>query len=260
MLYGAIIGDIAGSLYEFNNCTEILKGKLLPAQAFFTDDTVMTIATADAILKNEDSPNFAKAYRKWGLKYPNRGYGTRFLKWLHTPNMGPYNSYGNGSAMRISPCAYLSNQIRHDVVVKSAEATHNHPDGIFGAVATTSAIYMAYRGDSKDSIRRVLEPDFEIPTCDEIRPAEFDETCMGTIPLALAAFFEGNNFDECIRLAISLGGDSDTIAAITGSIAEAYFGIPEYLIQEARAYLTPEMLKVIDKFNRRYGNGRREKF
>lgn len=260
MLYGAIIGDIAGSLYEFNNCTEILKGKLLPAQAFFTDDTVMTIATADAILKNEDSPNFAKAYRKWGLKYPNRGYGTRFLKWLHTPNMGPYNSYGNGSAMRISPCAYLSNQIRHDVVVKSAEATHNHPDGIFGAVATTSAIYMAYRGDSKDSIRRVLEPDFEIPTCDKIRPAEFDETCMGTIPLALAAFFEGNNFDECIRLAISLGGDSDTIAAITGSIAEAYFGIPEYLIQEARAYLTPEMLKIIDKFNRRYGNGRREKF
>lgn len=260
MLYGAIIGDIAGSLYEFNNCTEILKGKLLPAQAFFTDDTVMTIATADAILKNEGSPNFAKAYRKWGLKYPNRGYGARFLKWLHTPGMGPYNSYGNGSAMRISPCAYLSNQIRHDVVVKSAEATHNHPDGIFGAIATTSAIYMAHRGDSKDSIRRVLEPDFEIPTCDEIRPAEFDETCMGTIPLALAAFFEGNNFDECIRLAISLGGDSDTIAAITGSIAEAYFGIPEYLIQEARAYLTPKMLKVIDKFNRRYGNGRREKF
>ena len=252
MLYGAIIGDMAGSIYEFNNI-KYKPSDLLPSKAFFTDDTVMTVAVAEALL---DDLDYAKNMRKWAKKYPNAGYGGMFSRWIRDPHMGAYNSYGNGSAMRVSACAWVDNflPVVVSLAADTAAVTHNHPEGIRGAQATAEAVYLARAGYSKDEIREQITIDYGYDltaTCDQIRPKYyFNETCQNTVPQAIIAFLESNSFEDCIRLGISLGGDSDTLCAIAGAIAEAFYGVPEYLIAECRAKLPADLRAVIDRFER----------
>ena len=233
-MLGAIIGDIVGSVYEFNN----IKTKGFPfmnEKCFFTDDTVMTIAVADALLKGGTADNFIDSMKEIGRLYPNSGFGGGFYKWLFSDNREPYNSFGNGSAMRVSPCAWFADSLEEaeQLAERSAAVTHNHPEGIKGAQATASAIYLARFNTSKDAkgiIKEYVENTYGYDlsrTLDEIRPVyKFNETCQETVPEAIIAFLESNGFEDAIRNAISLGGDSDTLAAITGSIAEAAYGIP----------------------------------
>lgn len=255
MLYGAIIGDIAGSIYEFDNI-KVKPENIMPDKAFFTDDTVMTIAVADAI--NHDELEFVDMYmRRWGNKYSNMSYGTRFGLWLKDYTMGPYESFGNGSAMRTSPAAWAGTSINDAIHMARdiAKVSHNHPEGVKGAEAVTVAVYIAAAGVPKDYIKDLMENcyGYKIRRCDDIRKNYmFDETCQGTVPEAIAAFMESEGFEDCIKLAISLGGDSDTLACIAGSIAEAYYGVPDVLKRRCRKYLTEEMLDVIDEFERRY--------
>jgi len=230
-MIGAIIGDIVGSVYEWNN----IKTKEFPffsERCFFTDDTVMTIAVAEALLNGGKPDDFIDAMKKFGRLYPKAGYGGRFISWLLGDDREPYNSWGNGSAMRVAPCAWYANSIdeAEDLAMRSAEVTHNHPEGIKGAQATASAIYLARTDASKPEIKDYIENKFGYNlsrTIDEIRPVyKFNESCQETVPEAIIAFLESHGFEDAIRNAISLGGDSDTLAAITGSIAEAAYGIP----------------------------------
>lgn len=250
MLYGAIIGDMAGSIYEFNN----IKHKpdvILPDKAFFTDDTVMTVAVAEALL---DDLDYAKNMRKWARKYPNAGYGGMFSRWIRDPHMGAYNSFGNGSAMRVSACAWIDSFLPMVVslAADTASVTHNHPEGIRGAQATAEAIYLARTGASKNDIRDQITIDYGYDltaTCDQIRPGyRFNETCQNTVPQAITAFLESESFEDCIKLGISLGGDSDTLCAIAGSIAEAFYGIPDELKEKCRKKLPADILGVVDRF------------
>ena len=239
-LYGAIIGDIVGSRFEG-------RGKKIKTKDFeffapdcrFTDDTVMTVAVADAVLKavrEEDGRIFRKAVEDslqfWGRKYPHAGYGGRFKEWIYSDRPMPYNSFGNGSAMRISSAAWVSDSMfdtRENARV-TARVTHNHFEGVKGAMAVASAIFLA--------------------RLDDIRPTyHFDVTCQGSVPEAIIAFLESTDFVDAIRNAVSLGGDSDTQAAIAGSIAEAFYCIPDYLITKCREYLPSDMLEVVDRFN-----------
>lgn len=261
MLYGAIIGDIAGSIYEFDNIKKKPEDILLP-QCFFTDDTVMTIAVADAI-NNGDLDNVGEYMRDWGNRYPGRGYGGRFAMWLRDPNMGPYRSCGNGSAMRVSPAGWAGKSESETIIMASkiAAPTHNHPKGIKGAKAIATAIYMLRMGCSKNEVKKSMVDNYgyRVRSCDSIRPTyKFNETCQGTVPEAISAFLESTSFEDCIKLSISLGGDSDTLACIAGSMAEAYYGIPVELKQKCREYLTDDILAVIDEFeNGGVCNGRR---
>lgn len=257
MLYGAIIGDIAGSIYEFDNI-HTKPEELFPEEAFFTDDTVMTVAVAQALQNGYD---YSLAMRVWGSAFPNRGYGGNFAVWLADPTMGAYNSFGNGSAMRTSAVAWVAKNVEEvlELSKKVAEVTHNHPEGIKGAQATACAIWMARMGHPKRGIKRCIEETFGYDlsrTCDEIRPTYyFNETCQETVPEAITAFLESTDFEDSIKLAISLGGDSDTLAAITGSIAEAYYGVPTHMIVKARSYLPQIILKTIDEFEDTYRYG-----
>ena len=250
-MLGAIIGDMVGAPYEFDRGDKSKDFDMWNPKAQFTDDTVMTIAVADAL--NTEFP-FSINMRAWAEAYPGRGYGGMFAKWIHDPSMGPYYSFGNGSAMRVSPAAWYFDEIGlvRFLARKISEVTHNHPEGIKGAEATASAILMARKGNSKDQIREYVEQEFGYNlhrTCDEIRPTyEFNETCQKTVPEAITAFLESNGFEDAIKLAISLGGDSDTLAAITGSIAEAYYVVPAELIEKANKIIPPVMVRVIDTF------------
>lgn len=253
MLYGAIIGDIAGSKYEFNNI-KYKPDTILDNDCFFTDDTVMTIAIANALITGN---TYGDEMRAWGQAYPGKGYGGNFQMWLDNPSMGAYNSFGNGSAMRVSPVAYVAENILEvkQMAKLTALPTHNHPEGIKGARAVAALIYLAKTGYSKERMIDYVETVFgyEIKSCNEIRPTyEFNETCQDTVPQAISAFIDSDNFEDCIKLAISLGGDSDTLAAIAGSIAEAYYGIPRRLTDKCEQYLPVEMLKVLDEFNKRF--------
>ncbi|MCL1849388.1 MAG: ADP-ribosylglycohydrolase family protein [Clostridiales bacterium] len=230
-MLGAIIGDIVGSVYEWNN----IKTKDFPLfseKCFFTDDTVMTIAVADALLNGGSADDFIDSMKKYGKLFPKAGYGGGFRKWLSTGSREPYNSWGNGSAMRVSPCAWFAESLEEaeTLAERSAAVTHNHPEGIKGARATAAAIYLARIDTAKDMIKAYVETNYGYDlsrTLDEIRPNySFNETCQETVPEAIIAFLESNSFEDAIRNAISLGGDSDTLAAITGSIAEAAYGIP----------------------------------
>lgn len=255
-MLGAIIGDIVGSRFEFNN-TNKTDFELFTPECSFTDDTICTIAVADAILRQED---FGKVLHEWCRKYPcpMGGYGGRFAQWVHSDCPQPYNSFGNGSAMRVSPCGYLPT--RQDVLMyarKSAECTHNHPDGIKGAECVADCIYLAR---TEKNIGLIIEFVKDVygynisQTCDEIRQTNrFNETCQITVPQAIVCFIESTDFESAIRLAVSIGGDSDTIAAITGSIAEAYYGIPQHIQDKALAYLPQEMQDVITQFKQKYG-------
>ena len=249
-MYGAIIGDIAGSKYEFIAYKNYPK-KIMDKDCFYTDDTVMTVAVADAIANNKD---IAKTIKKYGNKYLDKGYGGTFQKWLATKELTPYHSFGNGSAMRVSAAAWASGMWSEvmDLATKSAMVTHNHPEGIRGAQATATAIYMARKNYSKEDIKEYIKHTFWYDldfTLDEIRPFyQFNETCQETVPQAIVAFLESKDFEDAIKLAISLGGDADTLAAITGSIAEAYYGIPGRLKLRARKFLPAEFVDIIEKY------------
>ena len=250
---GAIIGDIIGSFYEFCNCksTNI---SLFTGSSQFTDDTVMTIAVADWLLSEVP---LQKTMSDWGQEYPNKGYGGMFYEWLfYSKDKEPYNSFGNGAGMRVSPCGYYANSIEEalELARQSAEVTHNHPEGIKGAQAIASAIFWAREHKAKDEIRDYIEKTFGYNlhrTCDEIRPTyQFDETCQGSCPEAIIAFLDSHDYESAIRLAISLGGDSDTIACMTGGIAAAYYGIPAWMVKYiASEYLPQYMRDIIERFD-----------
>ncbi|MGI5989718.1 MAG: ADP-ribosylglycohydrolase family protein [Lachnospiraceae bacterium] len=267
-MLGAIIGDIVGSTHEFvpNKTTEF---SLFEKASDFTDDTVMTVAVADALLSVPgawlDAPaDHAEGIRKkvvesmqsWGRRYPDRGYGGWFMSWIDSPDPQPYNSFGNGSAMRVSSAGWLA-QGEENVLALSAltsEVTHNHPEGIKGAQAVALAVYLARIGTPKKEIKRTLEKRFGYDLSadpDDIRKiCVFDSTCQVSVPQALTCFFAGESYEDTLRLAVSLGGDADTQAAIAGAVAEAYFGIPEYLKREGRRRLSRPMLKVLERFKR----------
>ena len=223
-MLGAIIGDIVGSVYEWDN----IKTKDFPLfseKGSFTDDTVMTIAVADALMKGGTPDEFIDSMKEIGRQYPNSGYGGGFSNWLFSDDREPYNSWGNGSAMRVSPCGWVAKSLdeAEALAEKSASVTHNHPEGIKGAQATAAAIYLARTGTKKDKIKEYIESNYGYDlrrTLDEIRPVyRFNESCQETVPEAIIAFLESTDFEDAFRNAISLGGDSDTLAAITGSIA-----------------------------------------
>lgn len=249
-MIGAICGDIVGSVYEFNN----LKSKefdLFAPDAAFTDDSVLTVATMDVLLNGK---NYAKTYKDWFEKYPDSGYGGGFLKWGLSDSLEPYNSWGNGSAMRVSPVGFWYKTIEETrkAARASAEVTHNHPEGIKGAGATAAAIFLARTGSDKAAIKKYVEEQFDYnlsETVDSIRSwYRFDESCQGTVPQAIICFLEGKNFEDAIRNAISVGGDSDTLACITGGIAEAFFGIPVKILNETLKRLPKEMENLVREF------------
>lgn len=260
-MYGAILGDIIGSPFEFDRGDKTKDFKLFSRRSHFTDDSVMTLAVCEALLKvgqdatvKEIEDAVITSMQSWGRRYPHEGYGGYFRRWLTARHPEPYNSFGNGSAMRVSAAGWLYDSLEKTRVVAKATAnvTHNHPEGIKGAEATASAIFMARNGSSKEEIKKYIENEFHYDlnrTLDEIRPSfHMDETCQKTVPEAIIAFLEARDFEDAIRNAVSLGGDTDTLGAITGSIAEAYFGISETLISECRNRINKDMRDVVDTF------------
>ena len=260
-MIGAILGDIIGSPYEFDSGDKTKDFPLFSAKSEFTDDSVMTLAVAHTFMDlpedvDDESIKTRLVYvmHNLGWMYPDAGYGARFAAWLFLDGTEPYDSYGNGSAMRVSPVAWLYHDI--DAVRKaarlSAEVTHNHPEGIKGAEATASAIFLARTGHSKAEIRSYIETEFGYDlsrTCDEIRPTYcHNESCMKTVPEAITAFLEGESFEDVIRTAVSLGGDCDTLTAIAGSIAEGFYGVPEELKAECYRRLPKDLLKILTRF------------
>ena len=259
-MIGAILGDMIGAPYEFDRGNKSKDFPLFCRYSQFTDDSVMTIAVAEALLDTPGLPDdevkaaLVKSMRKWGRRYPNAGYGVRFCRWLRARDSEPYGSYGNGSAMRVSAAGWLYDtldQTRHAAAL-TAEVTHNHPEGIKGAEATASAIYLARTGRSKEEIKAYVTREFGYDltrTCDEIRPDyRHVESCQKTVPEAITAFLEGTDFEDVIRTAVSLGGDCDTLTCIAGSIAEAFYGVPAELEAECRSRLPSDMLDVLCRF------------
>lgn len=261
-MYGAILGDIIGNPFEFDRGDKTKNFKLFSRRSHFTDDSVMTLAVCEALLKvgqdatvKEIEEAVTKTMQAWGRRYPHAGYGGYFSQWLRLKHPQPYNSFGNGSAMRVSAVGWLYDSIERTRTVAKAvtQITHNHPEGIKGAQATASAIYLARNGASKQEIKEYIEKEFHYDlnrTLNEIRPTyHMDETCQKTVPEAIIAFLESKDFEDAIRNAVSLGGDTDTLGAITGSIAEAYYGIPQTLITECRNRVDKEMRDVLDEFD-----------
>ena len=257
-MLGAIAGDIIGSVYERNN-VKTTEFDLFTPDSRFTDDTVLTVAIADSILHDKD---YAIALRDWALQFPFAGYGGSFKKWTVGILPGPYNSWGNGSAMRVSPVGYACNSLEAVLAEakRSAAITHNHPEGIKGAQATAAAVFLARIGYSRNAIKAHVEQTFHYDLSrrlDDIRPTyEFDVSCQGSVPEAMIAFLESHDFEDAIRKAVSLGGDSDTIAAITGGIAQAFYReIPEYIVQKVKALLPDKMMGVVEAFGEAYEVG-----
>ena len=261
-MYGAILGDIIGSPFEFDRGDKTKDFKLFSRRSHFTDDSVMTLAVCEALLKvgqdatvKEIEDAVISSMQSWGRRYPHAGYGGYFRRWLTACHPEPYNSFGNGSAMRVSAVGWLYDSLENTRTVAKAIAnvTHNHPEGIKGAEATASAIFMARNGSSKEEIKKYIENEFHYDlnrTLNEIRPSyHMDETCQKTVPEAIIAFLEAKDFEDAIRNAVSLGGDTDTLGAITGSIAEAYYRIPEWLMTECRKRINRDMRVVLDDFN-----------
>ena len=259
-MYGAILGDIIGSPFEFDMGGKTKEFPLFCEDSQFTDDTVMTIAVAEAFLDVGEAVTFDRlcdCLRGWGNRYPDAGYGVRFSRWLQDPAGKPYNSFGNGSAMRVSSVGWLFDDLDtvRRMAALSAEVTHNHPEGIKGAEATASAIFLARTGSTKAEIKAYIQENFHYDlsrTCDEIRPTYHHvESCQETVPEAITAFLEGESFEDVIRTAVSLGGDCDTLTCIAGSIAEAFYGVPEDWKAECRSRLTPDILEVLQRFEER---------
>lgn len=283
-MIGAIIGDIVGSRFEFNNHRD-KDFELFTDECNVTDDSIMTLAVAKAIMEAEKitKPPFGgnkynsdyesvvegmtiKYMQEIGRKYPNCGYGGMFSKWVFSDDPQPYNSFGNGAAMRISPVGFAARTESEASTLSEivTGVTHDHEEGIKGAEATAIAIYMACRGFTKKEIRnKIMRSYYSLDfTIDEIRNSyEFNETCQETVPQAIKAFLESTSFEDAIRNAISIGGDSDTLAAITGSIAEAYYGVPEVLKEKALSYLNDELRSIFNDWSEFMGNeGKDNKF
>ena len=263
-MIGAIIGDIVGSIYEFDN----IKTKEFPffgKGCNYTDDTLMTLAVAKGLL---DVPNFEEEtlrqafirnMKELARKYPCPvgGYGGRFVSWVMSDDVKPYNSWGNGSAMRVSPCGFAASSLveAQNLARLSAEVTHNHPEAVSGAQITASCIYLARIGESKEAIRNYVEQCYcklDKTVSDYQRTYSFTERCSETVPPAIQAFLEASDFEDAIRNAVAIGGDSDTLAAITGGIAEAYYGVPENIRNHGRSYLSGELLDILDAFEVKY--------
>ena len=265
-MYGAILGDIIGSPYEFDqNNIKTTDFALFSERSEFTDDSIMTLAVAEALMNcgiDADEETMKKALveamKKYGRRYPFAGYGVNFSMWLEQENPKPYNSFGNGSAMRVSPAAWLCQenlQQMLQIAAITAVVSHNHPEGIKGAQATAAVIFMALHGASKAEIKDTITKAFGYDlsrSCDEIRPTYHHvESCQETVPQAICAFLEGDSFESVIRLSVSLGGDSDTLTCIAGSMAEAFYGVPEDLKQEARERLSDDLRAVLDRFDQK---------
>ena len=259
-MLGAIIGDICGSVYEFDNERNYDRIELFKEGCFPTDDSVMTVAVAQALMDTRHSLKLSKdalidMMHYYGRLFPRAGYGGHFGYWLSSGDRKPYNSWGNGSAMRVSSVGWLYGSLEETLKFAklSAEVTHNHPEGIKGAQAAAAAIYMARNGSSKEEIKAYIEKTFAYDlnfTIDEIREDyDFDESCQGSLPPALAAFFESTDFEDAIKRVISVGGDSDTLGAICGGIAEVYYGIPEWMEKKA-----VEVLSFRENRNGRFEN------
>ena len=261
-MIGAMMGDMIGAPYEFDRGNKTKDFPLFSSRTEFTDDSVMTVAVAEALMdtigKTDDEIRAAlvSSMKKWGRIYPDAGYGGMFYRWLHTRNPEPYGSFGNGSAMRVSSAGWLFDTLeetRH-MARLTAEVTHNHPEGIKGAEATASAIWMARNGRGKEEIREYVIREFGYDlsrSCDEIRPGYHHvETCQKTVPEAITAFLEGTDFEDVVRTAVSLGGDCDTLTCIAAGIAEAMYEIPAFMVRECMARLPEDMKAVLDRFNR----------
>ena len=263
-MLGAIVGDIIGSVYERHN----IKTKDFPLfweDCRFTDDTVMTCAVAEAVMNGGQKDDFIDAMKKYGRMYPNAGYGRKFHAWINSNDREPYHSLGNGSAMRVSPCAWVMDCGFMDrtgcwpkegsaCAELSAAVTHDHPEGIKGAVVTAGCIFLARTGADKDEIKAyAIRKGYDLSrTCDEIRPTYHHvESCQKTVPEAVTAFLEGKDFEDVIRTAVSLGGDCDTLTCIAGSIAEAFYGVPDQMKMECRKRLPADMLEVLDLFEKK---------
>ena len=255
-IIGAIAGDIIGSAYEFNP-TRDHDFELFTPESTFTDDTVLTMANALWLLDDEQhSPErLVRIMLDMCRKYPDRGYGGRFARWIYDGDPQPYNSFGNGSAMRVSPVGYYARTLDEAMELAriSAEVTHNHPEGIKGAQATAAAIFLARQGKSKEEIREFVEKTFHYDlsrTLEEIRPTfTFDETCQRTVPEAITCFLEGKDYEDVVRLSVALAGDADTIAAIAGSISSAVDEVPNTITQPAIALLSEEFCTTLLRFN-----------
>ena len=252
---GAICGDILGSYYEFRHRTKDLGMQLCVEKDRFTDDTVCTMAVADSLLN--DKP-FDTTMREWCRRHIERGYGGYFMRWIVSDDMGPYNSWGNGSAMRVSAAGHFAESLddARALARKSAEFTHNNPEGIKGAEATASAIYMALNRSSKDEIRDYIESEFDYDLrrkYSDIQPSyKFEVSCQKSVPESIIAFLESVDFEDAVRHAIAYGGDADTQGAITGSIAAAFYGeIPETILNHCLDRLTEDILIVLEDMNKR---------
>ena len=269
-MIGAILGDMIGAPYEFDRGDKTKDFPLFVRDSQFTDDSVMTIAVADALLgtmgqsDQEVKTALVQSMQAWGRKYPYAGYGGMFSRWLQDRHPEPYGSYGNGSAMRVSAAGWLYETLEETrrIARLTAEVTHNHPEGIKGAEATASAIFLARTGHGKEEIKDYIIREFGYDlsrSCDQIRPTYYHvETCQKTVPEALTAFLEGTDFEDVIRTAVSLGGDSDTLTCIAGGIAEAFYGVPDEMIAEGRRRLPKDMLEVLDRFAKQKRPGEEE--
>ncbi len=260
-MLGAIIGDIIGSRFEFDRGDKSRDFELFTSDCEFTDDTVMTVAVAEALMeagKDADETtmkkNLIKSMKKWGQKYPDAGYGARFIGWVLSDDPEPFGSYGNGSGMRVSPVGWLYSSLdrTREVARWTAEVSHNHSEGIKGAESVAAAIYMARTGSSIDEIRGYIEKEFGYDlsrTLDEIRPTYHHvEDCMHTMPEAITCFLEANSYEEAIRNVMYIGGDTDTLGAIAGAIAEAKWAIPSEIVNKAKEYLSQDILEAVDRF------------
>lgn len=254
-IIGAIIGDVVGSTYEWNNCKSV-DIDLFDPESTFTDDTVLTIAIADWLVNGGDLVETVDAY---GNAYFDRGYGGRFIEWLVNDDKLPYNSWGNGSGIRVSPVGFAAATLEEtlEFAKQSAEITHNHPDGIIGAQAVAAAIFLAKTGNSKEEIKKFIEKTFNYELSfklDDIREEyKFDVSCQGSIPQAIVAFLESSDFESALRLAISIGGDSDSIAAICCSISSAFYKeIPQELIDFVLSRLPIEFIELLDEFDEKF--------
>lgn len=262
-MYGAITGDIIGSQFEFDRGNKSREFELFGKNCEYTDDTVMTVAVAEALLdagKDADEKTVKEklicSLKKWGKKYPYAGYGNRFKAWVLSAKSEPYGSYGNGSGMRVSPVGWLYDSMERtrEVARWTAEITHNHPEGIKGAESAAAAIFMARHHAAFEEISNYIEDEFGYDlsrTLDEIRPDYCHvEDCMKTMPEAFTCFLEAGSYEECIRNVMYIGGDTDTLGAIAGAIAEAYWGIPEDLIRKAKEYLPDDIKAVVERFEK----------
>ncbi len=254
-MIGAIAGDIIGSVFELNNIKST-DFELFSPHSRFTDDTVLTVAVADAILHGR---SYAVVLKEYYCRYPDAGYGDGFIRWLFEEGAGPRYSYGNGSAMRVSPVGWACRTLEGVLAEaeRSAEVTHNHVEGIKGAQSVAAAVFLARQGSGKKEIKDYITARFGYnleQTLDQIRPQySFDVSCQGSVPQAIIAFLESDDYEDALRKAISIGGDSDTIACMAGGIAQAYYGgLPGFIEKKVRQMLTPDLLAVVEAFERTY--------